>query len=394
MLSTVLLAYSLLVFILSFALCIWLGYRRGVFNSAMRLGFFLFSGILAFVVTKLLVTSIGSAVSALLVSLIGEDIAVLTSMSTLQQVIVKLGGGLLAPVVFMLVFFVIDKLTFIAYIPLKKKLSNTEKLHTVPHDKLFGAILGGVLAFCITLTCVMPVGYLSFAAETTDQIAASSVRSELPDEMTQTMADLANVPAVKVNYALSGWLFRGLTAEARSAVASCFSLLDLVDTFQHAEDMTSISTVLQELPQDSLELLVSVAKDTLAQIVPAGENTPYQAVVNTLSQALDKLAQLREELSTEAYAKEIEALATITTIVSDPSSVTGQEVIKTVLTSSLLTEVMVDNRETLAEELSGITSELSKNEKKEIKQAVSEYADACNMDEETVSSVLSIFGIS
>lgn len=395
MLSIVFLVYSLLVLVVPFALCIWLGYRRGVFNSAIRLGLFLLSGILAFVIAKLLVAPVGGALSNLLALMIGEDFAVLTSMHSLQQLIVKLGGGLLTPIVFMLLFFVIDKLTFIVYIPLKKKFANNEKLHNIPHDKLFGAILGGVLALGITISCVMPIGgYPSFLAETTDRIATTSLAEELTTELTQTIDEVAGLPAVKVDYALSGWLFRGLSSRARTAVSSCCSLLALVDTLQNAEDVSSISTALQELPIDSLDLLVSVAKDALAQVVPEDENAPYQVILDTLSKALDRLPTMHKELSSEAYAKEIEALATVTTLISDPSSITGPEVIGAALSSSVLTDIIVESSDVLAEQLSDVTSELSKKEKKEIQNTVTEYADEYNLDDEVVSSVLSIFGIS
>lgn len=394
MLSTVFWVYSLLVFGVSFALCIWLGYRRGVFNSAIRLGFFLFSGILAFILAKALVAPIGRALSSRLVSAIGEDLAVLTSMNSILQLIVRLCGGLLAPIAFMLLFFVIDKLTFFAYVPLKKKFAGNEKLHNIPHDKLFGAILGGVLAFCITLTCVLPVGgYPNLLAETTDQIAASSLAEELSDEMTETVDEWVNTPAVKVDYALSGWLFRGLTSDARTAVSSCFSLLNLVDTLQNAEDASSVSAALQELPTGSLDLLVSLTQDLLTQLAPDDESS-YQAVLNILSEALDKLPTMRDELSSEEYVKEIQVLATLTMMLSDPSSVTNTDMIKVVLSSSLLTEVMVKNSDVLAEELSDVTAELSAKDKQEIKKAVNEYADEFDMDDKVVSSVLSILGIS
>ncbi len=393
MLSIILWVYSALILAVSLGLCIWLGYRRGVFNGAMRLGFFLVSGIVAFVVAKLLVKPIGGALSDLLVSLIGEDLAVLTSMAALQELVVKLGGGLLAPLVFMIVFFVIDKLTFFAYVPLKKKFADNEKLHTVPHDKLFGAILGSVLALAITISCVLPAGgYPTFLDETVDRIAASSLAEDIDDEMVESVDAAVNTAVVKVDYALSGWLFRGLTSDARAVVSTSFSLLDLVDRFRSADNIQSVAAALQDLPDESFELLIAVTKDIVTQIVP--DDVPYQAITDTLLKALDQLPDMRSKLSSDEYSEELDAIASIATMVSDPSAYTQEEIIKTTLSSSVLTEVILDNSEELKEDFSSVTSELTKKEKNEIKDAVREHADELDIDDEVVSSLLSVFGIS
>ncbi len=393
MLSIVFWVFSALVLAVSMGLCIWLGYRRGVFNSALRLGFFVVSGVLAFVIARLLVKPIGSALSDLLVSLIGEDIAVLTSMSSLQELIIKLGGGLLAPLVFMILFFVIDKLTFFAYVPLRKKFADNEKLHTVPHDKLFGAILGGVLALAITVSCVLPVGgYPTLLDETVDRITASSLAGEVGDEMAESVDEAADLTIVKVDYALSGWLFRGLTSDARSVIATSFSLLDLVDNIQNAEDVQSVSAALQELPDESFELLIEITKDMVTQLVPTDES--HEAIIDTLLKALDQLPDMRSKFSSEEYLKELNAITAIASMLSDPSAYTREELIKTVLSSSVLTSVILENREEMAEEFSSNTEGLTKKEKKEIKDSVLKYADELDVDDEIASSLLSVFGIS
>ncbi len=393
MFSIIFWVYSALVLAVSLGLCIWLGYRRGVFNSAMRLGFFLASGLVAFLIAKLLVKPIGGAVSNLLVSLIGEDIAVLTSMTSLQGLVVKLGGGLLAPIVFMILFFVIDKLTFFAYVPLKKKFTDNEKLHTIPHDKLFGAILGGVLALAITISCVLPVGgYPTLLGETVDQIAASSLAEDVADELVESVDAVANTAIIKVDYALSGWLFRGLTSDARAVISTSFSLLDLVDSLQNAEDTQSVSAALKDLPDESFELLIAVTKDMITQLVP--DDKSYGVIVDTLLKALDQLPDMRSKLSAGEYSGELDAIASIATMLADPSAYTEEEIIKTVLSSSALTSVILENAEELTEEFSKLTDELTKKEKKEIKDAVNEYADDLDIDDEVASSLLSVLGIS
>ena len=393
MLSIIFLVYSALVLAVSLGLCIWLGYRRGVFNSAMRLGFFVVSGIVAFIVAKLLVKPIGSALSELLVTLIGDDLAALTSMSSLQELIVKLGGGLVAPLVFMILFFIIDKLTFFAYVPLKKKYADNERLHTVPHDKLFGAILGGVLALAITVSCVLPVGgYPTLLNQTLEQVTASSLAGEMDEELVESVDAVASCAAVKADYALSGWLFRGLTSDARSVISTSFSLLNLVDGLQNAESAQSMADVLQELPDESFDLLINVTKDVVAQLVPADES--YQTIVNVLLKSLDKLPDLRSKLSSAEYSTELRAIADIAAMLSDPSEYTDEEIIKTVLSSSVLTSAILENKAKLTEEFADSTKELTKKEKQEIKDAVGEYADELGVDDEVVSSLLSVFGIS
>lgn len=393
MLSTIFLVYTALIFVISLGFCIWLGCRRGTFNSALRLGFFVVSGVLAFVVAKLLVKPIGTALSDLLVSLVGDDIAVLTSMDTVQQLIVKLGGGLLAPIVFMIVFFVIDKLMFIVYVPLRKKFADNEALHTIPHDKLFGALLGCVLAVAITISCVLPIGgYPTLVGDTVKTITASSLAEEIDDEMIEDVDEVANSTIVKVDYALSGWLFRGLTTDVNTVVEASFSLLDLVDRFQNAENIQSVATALQELPDESFELLIGVTKDIVTKMVPA--DASYQVVIDTLLTALDQLPDMRSKFSAEEYSKELNAITNIATMLSDPSDITDGELIKTVLSSSVLTSAIVENHDEFKKEFSSITAELTNKEVKEIKDTVNKYADELNVNEEVVSSLLSAFGIS
>ncbi len=381
MLSIILSVYSLLVFVISAALCIWLGTRRGVFNSALRLGCFLISGLIAFVIAKLLVNPIGNALSAL--------IELPLAWASVQQLVVELLGGLAAPLVFMVLFFVIDKLSLFAYIPLKKKFADNEALHTVPHDKLFGALLGFVLAFCITLTCVMPVGYLCLANDTLAAVSASSLSESLPTDLAEPLDKVANAPVIKADYAVSGWLLRGTASDACGVVDTLTSLFGVLDALGNAEDASAVEAALQSLPAKTVSMVLSVAQDALAELLPE-EAAP---LADALSAVLSDIPKKLEGLSEEAYNRELKAIASVTAMLTNPDSAKGMDVLKTVLSSALLRESIVDNSEELKEALSDVTADMTKQEKKEIKTSVNEFADEYNLSRDEVTAILSIFGI-
>lgn len=389
MFSTVLLVYSLLVFLASGALCIWLGYRRGVFNSAMRLGFFLLSGIVAFVISRLLVNPIGNALTDLFTPLFGKEAAALMKIASVQQLLVNLVGGLVAPIVFMLLFFVLNKLAFFAYLPLKKRFADNEKLHTVPHDKLFGGILGFVLAFCTTLACIMPVGYVTLVAQTVNDITATSFGDELPREFTESVSELADASVVKVDYALSGWLLRGLSAEARSTAADITSLLDAADTLQKAENVKSITKALKSLPPESVELLLDVTKQSLEELLP-NELLPYTDI---LSGMLDDVPNELKKLSTAKYNKEMETLASLTMVLNNPDAVEDADLLKATLSSTIVRELMVENSRALSDLFADTTADLTKKEKQEFKTVINNCAVELDIPYADVQAILSIFGI-
>ena len=183
-----------------------------------------------------------------------------------------------------------------------------------------------------------------------------------------------------------------MTSDARSVVATSFSLLNLVDGLQNAESVQTLADVLQELPDESFDLLINVTKDVVTQLIPADES--YQVIVDTLLKALDQLPDLRSKLTAAEYSEELRAISDVAAMLSDPSAYTDEEIIKTVLSSSVLTSTILENSDELAEIFADSTKELTEKEKEEIKDAVNNYADEIGVDDEIVSSLLSVFGIS
>ena len=127
---------------------------------------------------------------------------------------------------------------------------------------------------------------------------------------------------------------------------------------QNAESAQSMADVIQELPDESFDLLIDVTKDVVAQLVPADES--YQTIVNILLKSLDKLPDLRSKLSSAEYSTELRAIADIAAMLSDPSVYTDEEIIKTVLSSSVLTSAILENSDKLAEEFADSAKELTK----------------------------------
>ena len=122
--SLILTIFSAVVLLLSLGFCVWFSYRRGVFNTALRVGCFLVGGLVSFLLVKLLSPVIASSVLPLLTEGLEEEVLKILDLPTLQTLITKLAAGIISPLLFVIVFFLIEKLTFFAYIPLKKKFAD------------------------------------------------------------------------------------------------------------------------------------------------------------------------------------------------------------------------------------------------------------------------------
>ncbi len=373
--SLILTIFSAVILLLSLLFCVWFSYRRGVFNTALRFGCFLLGGIISFILVKLLSPVIASSVLPLLTESIGEEANQILSLPTLQTLLVRLAAGLVSPLLFAIVFFLVEKLTFFIYIPLKKKFANHEKLHGMPHDKLYGALLGVLLAVTTTIAWVMPIsGYTYFVGSTISAVGDIEL-IELPEETVQLADDFAASPIAKVDHVFTGWLFRSLSTDLSKAADTVTTLAEVVDSFT-----TDLSK--GEIPLDTLtEILASketavftvgLIRDLLPTVVPT-ENAVASNLVSAITKGLDDLLAAQKKLSDEEFKKEMQSLTEIVTLLQNPDEATVITIVETILNSEYISEAIAEQSNAILQELNGETIELSKDEEKQLKSLLDEY---------------------
>lgn len=382
--SIILSVFSILILVIPMGLCVWLGYKRGWFNSALRLGCSIVAALLAFLVARLIAPALGAVlVSEVLGSAFPEEII---SMLTQAGLLNRIVGGLTAPLTFCFLYLIVDKLMLFVYFPLKKKFKENEALHNAPHDRLYGALLGGVLALTITLTCLMPLGgYLGFTNQVIDSLSTISNSEEVLDEETEV---IFSSTVVKVDYAVSGWLFRGLAADTCSTVNDALSILEVVTALEDTENPDRLADTLQNLPAKTVAKFSSIAKTALKDAIPED-----QKILNSLVDGyLDALSNVTS-LSKEEYSREMSALTTLISAIQDPDSATPETAVKAALSSTILNSVIVENEKELKAELSEATKSMSKAEKQEMATAIDDFAKEADVDTKTIDVYKSILGL-
>ena len=375
--SLILTIFSAVVLLLSLGFCVWFSYRRGVFNTALRVGCFLVGGLVSFLLVKLLSPVIASSVLPLLTEGLEEEVLKILDLPTLQTLITKLAAGIISPLLFVIVFFLIEKLTFFAYIPLKKKFAENEKLHGIPHDKLYGALLGVVLAIITTITWIMPIsGYTYFVGDTVATLGNVEF-VELPEETAQLADEFATSSIAKIDHAVTGWLFRSLSTDLHKVT-------DVVATF--AELANSVNNDLSEgtLPVDKITEVIAASKETatitiglirdiLPTVVPT-ENPVVSQIVSSISNGLDKLLAAQKSMSDEEYQKEIAALTDLLSVLQEPDDATVITIAETVLKSKYISTAIAEQSDAILQELNGETIELSKSEEKQVDDLLNKYS--------------------
>ncbi len=399
MVSVIITVFSLVVFAVSMGLCIWLGCRRGWFNSAVRLGLFVPAGALSLLLARLIAPAISKALLPLLLDSLGE-VPLLSSATSITNLLARFAAGVLAPLLFIVLFFVLDKLTWIAYVPLKKKFADREELHTTPHDRVYGAVLGGVLALGITIACVMaPCGYIGYVCDTAKKIETLSMAEDvLPKETKELLDDTAAAPVLKADRVLSGWLFNALAADLNNTTESALAALRVVDSLANVDSQTastSPSQVLEEVlaSPKNVAFLAEVLSDVITDLVP--DNNPLLTqFVGCLKDSLNTLAKAGKTMSEAEYQQEVQALSDLLSLAQNPGNVTPDDAVKVILQSQSLTTAIADQSDALLQEIGKETIALSPADQKKMKTVIKEYENSKNANKEMVKLLRTMFGIS
>ncbi len=375
--SLILTVFSAVILLLSLLFCIWFSYRRGVFNTALRFGCFLLGGLLSFFLVKLLSPVIASSVLPLVTEGIGEEINQILSLPTLQTLIIRLAAGLVSPLLFVIVFFLVEKLTFFIYIPLKKKFANHEKLHSMPHDKLYGALLGIVLAIATTIAWVMPIsGYTYFAGSTIASVGNIEL-VELPDETAQLADEFASSPIAKIDHVFTGWLFQSLSSDLSKAADTVATLAEAANSFTTdlSKGEIPLDTITEVLAsKETATFTIGLIRDLLPTFVPT-ENALASNLVGAVTKGLDDLLAAHKKLSDEDFQKEMQSLTEMATLLQNPDKATMVTVVESVLKSKYISGAIVEQSDAILQELKGETIELSKTEEKQLESLLEQYTE-------------------
>lgn len=375
--SLILTIFSAVILLLSLLFCVWFSYRRGVFNTALRFGCFLLGGIISFVLVKLLSPVIVSSVLPLLTENIGEEANQILSLPTLQTLLIRLAAGVVSPLLFAIVFFLVEKLTFFIYIPLKKKFANHEKLHGMPHDKLYGALLGVVLAVATTIAWVMPIsGYTYFAGSTIASVSKIEL-VELPDDAVQLAEEFANSPIAKVDHVFTGWLFQSLSADLGKAADTVATLAEVADSFTTdlSEGEIPLNAITEVLTsKETATFTIGLIRDLLPTVVPT-ENAVASNLVNAITKGLDDLLAAQKKLSDEDFQKEMQSLTEMATLLQDPSKASVVTAVETILKSKYISTAITEQSDAILQELKGESITLSKSEEKQLKSLLEQYTE-------------------
>ncbi len=349
-------------------ICVLLGVKRGVLNSGMRLAFFILAGVASYFLAKYVAGLAAEALYLQILPMLELEI----ELPSLEKLTQKAVAGLLSPICFIILFFIIDKLTFIIYKPLKSFFSKKRSASQGLLNRIFGGVLGAVLAVAIIAVCLMPVnGYVGFIDETLDSICATSLGADIPEEIPDTVAQINDLPGMQLTRDLSGWLFHALSEDANAARDSVMIVISAADSMSGFlggngnPDQTPSGTqppatqIFENLTVESAELVSELISDALQSMMP--EEAPVASVVGSImEEILVGLANSKDSMSPDEYQAEANAVQSIISEITEDTDTTPAALLENVLSSNTITNAVIaiaDELPTdLAEELKSDTA--------------------------------------
>lgn len=387
-------AFSVVVTVI----CVLVGIKRGIINSALRLVFFMLAGVISFFLAKYVAGIIATELYQMILPMLDLGIE-LPSLEDLTQ---KALSGLLSPLCFIILFFVIDKLTFIAYKPLKSHFSKKGLSIKGVINRVFGGVLGVVLAAAIIAVCLMPVcGYANFAGETLDDICSTSMGEEIPDDIAGTVAQINDLPGMQLTRDLSGWLFHALSEDAVSARDSAMIVIKAADSLfgnlggsnedNNTESPLPGTDIFEDLTVESAELVSGLLSDAVQSMIPDAE--PIADIVSIITEnVLVGLATSKENMTADEYSAEVAAVQTIITQVTENNITSTTDLLETVLTSSTLTNAVAATAEEIPAEMVD-SLKVDASEQQEIADMLQEANTNGNVSADALNSIAGLLGM-
>ncbi len=376
-------------------ICVLLGIKRGVLNSGMRLGFFLAAGVISYFLAKYVA---GLAAEALY-SQIQPMLELGIELPSLEKLTQKAAAGLLSPICFIILFFVIDKLTFIIYEPLKSMFSKKRSAPQSLVSRILGGVLGLILAVAIIAVCLMPVcGYTSFVGKTLDSICATSLGEEIPDEVTDTVTQINDLPGMQLTRDLSGWLFSSLSEDAVTARDSAMIVISAADSMSgllggdsKPNQTQPAKPIFEDLTVESAELISELISDTLQSSMT--EDAPAaSAVSDIMEKILVGLATAKESMDAEEYHAEATAVQSLISKITEDTDTTPAELLEEVLSSSTITDAVISAADELPAD---ILDELKSDSdmKQEFAAVLGSASAEGNLSAEDLNAIAELLGL-
>lgn len=377
-------------------ICVLLGIKRGVLNSGMRLAFFVAAGVAAYFLAKYVAGVAAEAIYLQVLPMLELEI----EMPSLEKLTQKAVAGLLSPICFIILFFVIDKLTFIIYEPLKSFFS---KKHSDPKNlvsRILGGALGIVLAVAIIAVCLMPVcGYANFVGTTLDSICATSLSQDVPEEVTDTVTQINDLPGMQLTRDLSGWLFHALSEDAVAARDSVLLVISAADSMSgllggnndKPNQLPPATQIFDNLTVESAELVSDLITDALQSAMP--DEAPVASIIsNVTEKILVGLATSKESMTTEEYQSEAAAVQSIISKITESTDTSPAELLEEVLNSTTITDAVISAAEELPTE---ITDALKSDfgDKHELAAVLSSASTEGDISAEDLNAIAELLGL-
>ena len=377
-------------------ICVLLGIKRGVLNSGMRLAFFVAAGVASYFLAKYVAGVAAEAIYLQVLPMLELEI----EMPSLEKLTQKAVAGLLSPICFIILFFIIDKLTFIIYEPLKSFFS---KKHSDPKNlvsRILGGALGVVLAVAIIAVCLMPVcGYANFVGTTLDSICATSLGEDIPEEVTDTVTQINDLPGMQLTRDLSGWLFHALSEDAVAARDSVMLVISAADSMSgllggnndKPDQLPPATQIFDNLTVESAELVSDLITDALKSAMP--DEAPVASIVgNVTEKVLVGLASSKESMTTEEYQGEAAAVQSIISKITESTDTSPADLLEEVLNSTTITDAVISAAEELPTE---ITDALKSDfgDKHELAAVMNSASTEGNISAEDLNTIAGLLGL-
>lgn len=380
------------------AVGILIGYRRGIGRSMMRLAYLAIIGIVSFILGRLIAFRVSDSVMLVLHDLLPADVqAILATTPELEVVIASLMGALIAPLVFALLFGILQLLSLIFFKMLSGKLvSAIYKNQEAPAwSKWAGAGVGLVSSVAIAAVLLSPLFTVMYVVENTPDETLTIFAEALGGE-----DDGESVVAMAPNGAM------------KASVTALSPALDTLDTPFDMTHLTPWKTFLikalteYEIPtgnadtpthhesaSDSLPALMEAAGDALYAYNQTATNggTSVDAFTNAAAALIPYIEQSPtiKQVAADALSAMGQTLQNGGAIMGMELPKTENELIKSMVDSLVNTlaqttpDTVESNMKSLFGELDDSLKPESKRTKPENKPSVPEETDPVEIETKT-----------
>ena len=243
--------------LLSVALGMLFGFRKGLYASLIRLGITLVSGVLAFIGARLLFLFCADPLIDFLLPFLelpSELVELVTSGGATSATIDILLSAVLLPVVFCALFCVLEMIATIVYAITTRKLAREKR----PGGLGIGAVRGLAVAVALLLPLM---GYFSIvdAALNDHPEIESTIREEVGEEPLELFNEISNknVLYLATRGNVVRWTMQGLTKSYFDSYSATVydAVEDLGDVAEEAAPLLEMELDLSDLSDDQLEIV-------------------------------------------------------------------------------------------------------------------------------------------